>query len=204
VREIAVVRVQLLNVFDNVRNASISVSATGIDSIEISIPDGFYTVQTLSSTLDGLISVWQNQGLSNYVTADGGTLRWTLSSSGVNVNGQASSLVLGLPKKLDMRGEFVSVPLLGNPQSVAFCIPQLDFVKTVFSGKNSEKCRPTIIVPLSQGYGMAEVYEPANPFRIRCSLSELHNLTVEVRDTFDGSVLNCNGWSMELLVTTQS
>lgn len=195
-REIQIVRVQLANTIHNVfEQNSIRFFGPGSGFKDVKIPAGFYTPQDLADTVN------KDAGTTPYVTfSDKQRLQWDLTASGARIDVLSSfAPCCGFPAVAILDGKFETTPALGLPCNVAFCIPQIDYVNSVSSGPST--CRPTVIVPLVNGYGLYETYEPSNPYRIKCSANSLSHLVIEIRDPTSGLIINsASHWSMEIIL----
>jgi hypothetical protein len=197
VKTVQVVKCQLANHIHNIGlDQTISVQTDGVMTNVQLIP-GFYTPITFVEHLNV-------QLLSTGITVElleGGMLNWTVPV-GASIEASTSSSC-GFTR-VYTTGTFITRYWLGNPSCVAFEIPELNHVYSVFAGTSTGiTCNPTVIMPLTNGYGFMEQYQPSTPYHIQCDKTNLHCLSVRVCDPSTGLTLDSvYQWSMELLFVT--
>jgi hypothetical protein len=197
VKTVQVVKCQLANQIYNIGlNQTIVVQTDGVLTT-VQLTPGFYTPITF---VEHLNTVLQSTGITVQLL-DGGLLSWTVP---VGVSIQASNASSCGFTRVYTAGTFTTRYWLGSPSSVAFEIPELNHVYSVFVGTSSHiKCNPTVVMPLINGYGFMEQFEPQTPYHIQCDKTNLHCLSVRVCDPSTGlTVDSVYQWSMELLIIT--
>jgi hypothetical protein len=152
------------------------------------IPPGFYTPSDIAAVV--------RLNLGDVVSAAEGKLVWNLGS--IQINGGATGIpALGISSAV-VTGSFETTPVLSAPSCVGICIRELDAIFCVTTG--SVPCRPTVVLPLVNGHGMFETYEPKQPQTYQCNVQALSTLTVEIRDMASGQILDSvDSFAMEIL-----
>jgi hypothetical protein len=196
VNSVRVVKCQLANQIYNIgSDQTIVVSKDGVITI-VALTPGFYTPVTFVEHLNVLLE-------TTVELLEGGMLSWTVPL-GVSIDGLASSASSCGFTRVYTTGTFTTRYWLGNPSSVAFEIAELNNVYSVFAGTSSGiTCNPTVIMPLLNGYGFMEQYQPSTPYNIHFDKTNLHCLSVRTCDPSTGSTVDSvYNWSMELLIVT--
>jgi hypothetical protein len=189
VRSVQVLHVVVANTFYNIPGQiAVPVSNGSGQTDTMEIKAGFYQPPDLADII--------RLGLGNVVQAVNEKLVWTLGIIEID-GGDLGIPALGLPPGVST-GSFESTPIFTPVSCVGICIRELDAVFCVTTG--TVPCRPTVIVPLTNGHGMFEVYEPKQPQTYKCNVQQLSSLTVEIRDMATGLILDSAGsFSIEIL-----
>jgi hypothetical protein len=199
VKSVQVVKCQLANQIYNIgSDQTIVVQKDDIWTI-VPITPGFYTPNTLVAHLNVLLGTWD----ITVQLLEGGMLSWIVPL-GVSIDGLASTASSCGFTRVYTTGNFTTRYWLGNPSCVAFEIPELNHVYSVFAGTTSGiSCNPTVIMPLTNGFGFMEQYQPSTPYNIICDKTNLHCLSVRICDPSTGLTLDSVfNWTMELLIVT--
>jgi hypothetical protein len=199
VKSVQVVKCHLANQIYNIgSNQTIVVQKDDIWTT-VQLTPAFYTPNTLVVHLNTVLEAWD----TTVQLLENGMLNWIVPV-GVSIDGLASTASSCGFTMVYTTGTFSTRYWLGNPSSVAFEIPELNHVYSVFAGTSSGiSCNPTVIMPLENGYGFMEQFEPQTPYNIHCDMTNLHCLSVRVCDPSTGLTLDSVfQWSIELLIVT--
>ena len=199
VKSVQVVKCQLANQIFNIGSDQTIVLSKDDVMTTIRLTAGFYTPNSFVAHLNVLLEAWD----ITVQLLEGGMLNWTLPV-GVSIDGVASTASSCGFTRVYTTGNFTTRYWLGNPSCVAFEIPELNHVYSVFAGTSSGiSCNPTVIMPLTNGYGFMEQYQPSTPYTIFCDKTNLHCLSVRVCDPSAGLTLDSVfNWNMELNIFT--
>lgn len=201
VKSVRVKHVQVANNIFNIRqgfNDQLVVSLDGGVSYATYtfLTSGFYTAVQMVVKLNAF---WQGLVGADCVTLDGFSLTWTLAPN-VTINELESSArhVLGL------NGTAHTTVFLASPMSISFICPQLQSTFNVYTSDHLlARLQPFVVVPLTNGHGTMEYWEPQTQLTLDCGNAVLSTLDVRVVDSASGQVLvELAEWSMELEVYT--
>ena len=199
VKSVQVVKCQLANQIYNIGSTQTIVVLKDFVWTTVKITPGFYTPITFVEHLNVIL---QSPGITVQLL-ENGMLNWTVPV-GVSIDGLASTASSCGFNRVYTTGTFTTRYWLGNPSCVAFEIAELNNVYNVFAGTTSGiTCNPTVVMPLTNGYGFMEQFEPQTPYHIQCDKTNLHCLSVRVCDPSTGLTLDSVfNWSMELFIVT--
>jgi len=197
VKSVQVVKCQLANRIHNIGLDETIVVQKDFVWTTVTITPGFYTPITF---VEHLNVVLQSTGITVQLL-ENGMLNWTVP---VGVSIEASTASSCGFNRVYTTGNFTTRYWLGNPSCIAFEIPELNHVYSVFAGTSSDiSCNPTVIMPLTNGFGFMEQFEPKTPYNIQCDMTNLHCLSVRVCDPSTGLTLeSVFNWHIELLFVT--
>lgn len=166
------------------------------------ISPGHYTnVQYIAAVNTYLMSV--SGGSSDIVTLNeaNNKLTWSLPS-GMYISGLNSTArnILGFSDN-NLAGTFETQLFLAAPMSLSFVCPQLQSTYNVFpSDSLMSRIEPFITVPIINGFGQMNYFEPTNQYFIQLGGGvTLSTLDVMVVDSSNGKQVNeLSHWAMEL------
>ena len=197
VRSVQVVKCQLANRIHNIGSDQTIVVQKDDVMTTVTITPGFYTPITFVEHLNVIL---QSTGITVELS-ENGMLNWTVP---IDTSIEASTASACGFTRVYTTGTFTTRYWLGDPSCVAFEIAELNNVYNVFAGTTSGiTCNPTVIMPLTNGYGFMEQYQPSTPYNIQCDKTNLYSLSVRVCDPSTGLTLaSVYQWNMELLLVT--
>ena len=197
VKSVQVVKCQLANQIYNIgSDQTIVVSKDDVITI-VALTPGFYTPITFVEHLNVIL---QSTGITVELS-ENGMLNWTVP---IDTSIEASTASACGFTRVYTTGTFSTRYWLGDPSCVAFEIAELNNVYNVFAGTASDvQCNPTVVMPLTNGFGFMEQFEPKTPYNILCDKTNLHCLSVRVCDPSTGLTINSvYNWNMELNIFT--
>jgi len=199
VKSVQVVKCQLANRIHNIGLDQTIVVPKDDIWTTVQLTPGFYTPITFVEHLNVILGTWD----ITVQLLENGVLNWIIPV-GVSIDGLASTASSCGFNRVYTTGTSTTRYWLGNPSCIAFEIPELNHVYSVFAGTSSDiSCNPTVIIPLTNGYGFMEQFEPQTPHNIQCDKTNLHGLSVRVCDPSTGLTLeSVFNWHIELLFVT--